>query len=235
MAGAREDLSRVEQLLRVERALDVALQRDERPRSARAAGTAAFETPMPCSPLSVPPSSIGRAHQQPDRAVDRRAARRRRSRGSSRAGCRRPRGRTSGGARPSSSPMASVRARRSAMRVRGTTTSSLSLWRASLRVAFDEHAARRPEAIALRPRPARRRRRCSRRARWRPRPRARARDSDAVAVDLDEQHGAGAQVDRHARRAHGVERRRVEHLEAARHDARGDDRAHRVAPRRARR
>ena len=111
------------------------------------------------------------------------------------------------------------------MRVRGTTTSSESLWRASFRVAGD--SARRA---------AQRRSRCAgvlrdhhvdaSRARRRHLAHTHQGRLGPLAVHLDEQHPAGSRVDRHSGRAHRVERRRVEHLQTARDDTRRDDRAH---------
>ncbi len=51
-------------------------------------------------------------------------------------------------------------------------------------------------------------------------------------VDLDEQHGRRARIDRDAGRADGIERGRVEQLEAPRYDAGSDDGADGVRPRR---
>ena len=189
---------------------------------------------MPCSPLSVPPSSIVARISIADGAVDRgalgvvvpeevdvevavaRVPVREVAHARGRGRCRRC---ARGG-------------RRCAMR--GTTTSSLSLWRASLRVAFESMrraAHRRSRCPAS----------CATTTSMHPghavatSPTRRSVASDALAVDLDEEHRPRARVDRDAGRAHGVERRRVEHLEAPRDDARRDDGAHGAPRRRARR
>ena len=115
------------------------------------------------------------------------------------------------------------------MRVRGTTTSSEILWRAMAARGRRHLPARLPQAIALRR---------VLRGEHLDRAGVGADAADAlhrrlargdVAVDLDQEQRARPRVDAHAAGAHGVERGRVEQLDAAGDEAGRHDRLDRAA------